>query len=133
MNALDGAVGDTSLDPGLRELVKLRASQINGCAYCVDMHSKDARRGGESEQRVYGVSAWREAPYYSERERAALALTEAVTLLPGGIPEEVFEEAARHFDAAELSALVWTIAVVNTWNRVAVTSRNPVPGSYDPA
>src|ERR1700741_4466925 len=133
MNALDGAVGDTSLDPGLRELVKLRASQINGCAYCVDMHSKDARRGGESEQRVYGVSAWREAPYYSERERAALALTEAVTLLPRGLPEEVFEEAARHFDAAELSALVWTIAVVNTWNRVAVTSRNPVPGSYDPA
>jgi alkylhydroperoxidase family enzyme len=97
------------------------------------MHSKDARRGGESEERVYGVSAWREAPFYTERERAALALTEAVKLLPDGIPEEVYDEAARHFDAAELSALVWTIAVVNTWNRVAVTSRNPVPGSYDPA
>jgi AhpD family alkylhydroperoxidase len=133
MSALDTAIAESGLDPVLRNLIVLRASQINGCAYCVDMHSKDLRTLGESEQRVYGVSAWREAPYYSERERAALALTEAVTLLPNGIPEEVYDDAARHFDASELAALVWAVAAVNTWNRVAVTSRDPVPGSYEPS
>jgi AhpD family alkylhydroperoxidase len=132
MNAFDAAVGEAGLEPSLSDLVKLRASQINGCAYCVDMHSKDARRNGESEQRVYGVAAWREAPYYGERERAALALTEAVTLIAGGIPEDVYDEAARHFEPAELAALIWSIAVINTWNRLAVTARDPVPGTYEP-
>jgi AhpD family alkylhydroperoxidase len=132
MNALDAAVADTGLEPSLRHLILLRASQINGCAYCVDMHSKDARRVGESEQRVYGVSAWREAPYYTERERAALALTEAVTLIAGGVPEEVYEEAARQFEPGELAALIWSIAVINTWNRLAVTARDPIPGTYEP-
>jgi AhpD family alkylhydroperoxidase len=133
MNALDTALGETGLDPTLSDLIKLRASQINGCAYCVDMHSKDLRRAGESEQRVYGVAAWREAPYYSERERAALALTEAVTLIADGIPEDVYDEAARHFEPGELAALIWSIAVINTWNRLAVTARDPVPGTYQPS
>jgi AhpD family alkylhydroperoxidase len=133
MNALDAAVAETGLEPSLRELVKLRASQINGCAYCVDMHSKDARRGGETEQRVYGLVAWREAPYYTPRERAALALTEAVTLIAGGVPEEVYAEAARHFEPAELAALIWSIVTVNAWNRLAIPTGDPVPGTYDPA
>ena len=133
MNALDAAVAETGLEPSLRELVKLRASQINGCAYCVDMHSKDARRGGETEQRVYGVVAWREAPYYTPRERAALALTEAVTLIAGGVPEDVYAEAERHFEPAELAALIWSIVTVNAWNRLAIPTGDPVPGTYDPA
>jgi AhpD family alkylhydroperoxidase len=114
------------------ELMALRISQINGCAYCVDMHSKDLRRSGESEQRVYGVSAWHEAPYYSERERAALALTEAMTLIADGIPEQVYDDAADHFEPNELAALIWAVAVINTWNRVAITARDPVPGTYEP-
>ena len=132
MSAADKAVAESGLDPSLLYLILLRASQINGCAYCVDMHSKDLRHAGESEQRVYGVAAWREAPFYSERERAALALAEAVTLLPNGIPEEAYGDAARHFEPKELSAIVWALAVINAWNRVAVTSRDPVPGTYEP-
>jgi AhpD family alkylhydroperoxidase len=132
MNALDATLGEAGLDASLSDLIKLRASQINGCAYCVDMHSKDLRARGESEQRVFGVSAWREAPFYSERERAALALTEAVTLIARGIPEKVYDEAARHFDAGELAALIWSVAVINTWNRLAVTARDPMPGTYEP-
>ena len=132
MNALDEAVAQAGLEPGLLDLIKLRASQINGCAYCIDMHSKDARRGGESEQRVYGVVAWREAPYYTPRERAALALTEAVTLISGGVPEDVYAEAERHFPPAELAALIWSIVVINAWNRLAIPTGDPVPGSYEP-
>jgi AhpD family alkylhydroperoxidase len=132
LSAVDAAVAESGLDPTLRDLVLLRASQINGCAYCVDMHSKDLRRSGESEQRVYGVSAWHEAPYYSERERAALALTEAMTLIADGIPEQVYDDAADHFEPNELAALIWAVAVINTWNRVAITARDPVPGTYEP-
>jgi AhpD family alkylhydroperoxidase len=132
MNALDDAVGAVGIEPSLRELIKLRASQINGCGYCIDMHSKDARRGGESEQRLYGLVAWREAPYYTDRERAALALTEAVTLIAGGVPEDVWAEAARHFDPEELAGLIWSIATINTWNRLAIPTGDPVPGSYEP-
>jgi AhpD family alkylhydroperoxidase len=133
MNALDQAVTETELDPNLHNLIKLRASQINGCGYCIDSHWKDARRAGETEQRMYGLDAWREAPYYTPRERAALALTEAVTLIAGGVPQDVYAEAERHFEPAELAALIWSIAVINTWNRLAIPTGDPVPGSYEPS
>ena len=133
MNALDAAMGGTGLDAGLQDLVKLRASQINGCAYCVDSHSKDLRAAGETEQRVYGLAVWHEAPYYSPRERAALALTEAVTLIAGGVPEDVYTEAERHPEPAELAALIWAIVTINAWNRLAIPTGDPVPGSYQPS
>ena len=121
------------IDPVIAELVKLRASQINGCAYCIDMHSKDARLMGETEQRLYGLSAWRETPYYSDAERAALAMTEAGTLLhEDGIPDEVWDEAARHFDEEHMAGLLLMIATINSWNRIAVGTRAPV-GTYEPA
>jgi AhpD family alkylhydroperoxidase len=132
MVALDDASG-RALDAPLRELVKIRASQVNGCAYCIDMHTKDARAGGETEQRIYALDAWRETPFFSDRERAALALTEAVTLVADDhVPDAVYEHAARHFDEVELAELVWTIIVGNAWNRLAITCR-AVPGSYQPA
>jgi len=111
---------EISMDPVLRELVKLRASILNGCAYCIDMHTKGARKTGESEQRLYAVAAWHEAPFFSERERAALALTDAVTLLADThVPAAVYDEAARHFNAEELAHLLWQIAAINAWNRIA--------------
>jgi AhpD family alkylhydroperoxidase len=126
MIALDGAV---SFDQRLGELVRLRASILNGCAYCVDMHTKDARAAGESEQRLYAVAAWPEAPFFDERERAALALTDAVTLIHDGhVPRGVFEAAAEHFEEPELAQLIWTIVAINAWNRVAVTTRM-LPGT----
>jgi AhpD family alkylhydroperoxidase len=126
---LDGV----GFDPRLRELVRIRASQLNGCAYCIDMHTKDARAVGETEQRIYALNAWRETPFFSERERAALALCEEMTNLPtSNVPDEVYEEAARHFEPKELAELIFTITVVNAWNRIAITSRM-VPGSYQPA
>jgi AhpD family alkylhydroperoxidase len=120
------------IEPVLRELVKLRSSILNGCAYCIDMHTKDARKDGESEQRLYAVAAWHEAPFFSERERAALALTDAVTLLADThVPAEVWEEAAHHFDPGELAHLLWQIAAINAWNRIAVATRQTV-GDYQP-
>ena len=120
------------IDPALRELVKLRASILNGCAYCIDMHTKDARKAGESEQRLYAVAAWHEAPFFSERERAALALTDAVTLIADThVPAAVYDEAARHFDPEELAHLIWQIAAINAWNRTAVATRQTV-GDYQP-
>src|SRR3954468_17294457 len=105
------------LEHSLLGLVKLRASYMNGCAYCVDMHSKDARIAGESEQRIYAAPVWRETPFYTDRERAALAYTEAVTALaPGGVPDDVFEETARHFPERELVALTMAIVAINSWN-----------------
>jgi len=127
--ALEQAI---NLDPVIRELVKLRASILNGCAYCIDMHTKDARKAGESEQRLFAVAAWHEAPFFSERERAALALTDAVTLVAEThVPADVYEQAARHFDAEELAHLIWQIATINAWNRVAVAARETV-GDYQP-
>src|SRR5215216_7872371 len=117
MSSLDAYLRESGLDKGLFHMVKLRASQINGCGYCIDMHWKDARAAGESEQRLYGLRAWREAPYYTPRERAALALTEAVTLIADGVAHDVYADAERHFQPAELAALIWSIAVINTWNR----------------
>jgi len=124
MNALDAAARDTRLEAPLLELVRLRASQINGCAYCVDMHSRDARQGGETERRLYALPAWREAPFFTDRERAALELTEAVTRLAGNpVTDEVFGRAAAAFTDVELAELIWSIAVINTWNRLGATAR----------
>src|SRR4051794_30385402 len=120
------------LEKLLHELVKIRASQINGCAYCIDMHTKDARAAGETEQRIYGLDAWRETPFYSEKERAALELTEAVTLIrEGHVPDQVFEEARSQFNEAEIVNLTLAIATINLWNRLAITLRS-VPGEYQP-
>jgi AhpD family alkylhydroperoxidase len=125
LSALDDSV---DFDPALRELVKLRASQINGCAYCVDAHSRDALAGGEDERRVWAVAVWREAPFFDERERAALALTEAMTRLPdAGVPDDVYEEVARHFDEHELGQLMFAIIAINAWNRVGVGTHLPLP------
>jgi AhpD family alkylhydroperoxidase len=121
---------EIKVDPVLRELVKLRASILNGCAYCIDMHSKRARKAGESEQRIYMVAAWQDAPFFSERERAALALTDAVTLVAEThVPAEVYEKAAQLFDSEELAYLIWQIATINVWNRVSIATRASV-GTY---
>ncbi len=133
MLALEQAARRTGLEPSLVELVKLRASYLNGCAYCVDMHTKDARAAGESEQRLYAVPVWRETPFFTVRERAALAWTEAVTELGrAGVSDELFEETRRHFTEAELANLTLAVIAINGWNRLAVSFRS-VPGSYQPA
>ena len=124
MNALDAAARKVSLEAPLLELVRARASQLNGCAYCVDMHSSDARKGGESEQRLYALPVWRETPFFTARERAALELTEAVTRLTDGeVSDAVFNRAAAQFSEVELAELIWAIAVINTWNRLGATAR----------
>ena len=115
----------------LAHLVMLRASQINGCAYCLDMHTKDARALGETEQRIYALSAWRETSFFSDRERAALAWAEANTLLPQGVSQQLFEEVREQFSEAQLANLTLAIATINAWNRFGV-SFAPVPGSYQP-
>ncbi len=133
MLAMESAVRSGGLERNLLDLVRLRASQINGCAYCIDMHSKDLRAEGENEQRLYLLDAWREAPFYSDRERAALAWTEAVTLLwHGHVPDEDYEEARRHFTDAELVKLTLAIVAINGWNRFAIAFRAPA-GHYQPA
>jgi AhpD family alkylhydroperoxidase len=122
--ALIALGNEVELDPGLRELVNLRASILNGCAYCIDMHTRVARRVGESERRLHAVAAWHEAPFFDERERAALALTDAVTLISDEhVPRDVWEEASAHFETDELAQLVWAITVINAWNRIAITTR----------
>ena len=122
----------SGLEHSLMHLIDFRVSQINGCAFCLDMHSKDARALGESEQRLYALDAWRETPFFTERERAALALAEAVTLVSQThVPDEVFEEAKKHFDEAELVNLVLAIAQINVWNRLSISFR-AVPGTYQP-
>ncbi|MGW7200731.1 carboxymuconolactone decarboxylase family protein [Streptomyces chryseus] len=132
MIALDAA-SKKGLDPRLVELVKIRASQINHCAFCVDMHSKDALAAGESVERIVQLSAWEESRhFYTEREAAALELTEAVTVLTDGfVPDEVYARAAAHFDAPETARLIALITVINAWNRFGVTTRM-VPGHYTP-
>lgn len=134
LHRLNEIVKDSGLEPTLLELVKMRGSQINGCAYCIDMHSKDARAAGETEQRLYALSAWREAPFFNDRERAALALTEAVTLVAEThVPQPVIEEAAAVFSPTELTKLVYAIIEINAWNRLAITVGAPEPGTYSPA
>jgi AhpD family alkylhydroperoxidase len=120
------------IEPGLLHLMKMRASQINGCAYCLDMHSKDARANGETEQRLYLLNAWREAPFYTDRERAALAWTEALTRVADThAPDDVYEEARRQFSEDELVALTMAIVAINGWNRLAIGFRAEV-GTYEP-
>ncbi|SDZ32121.1 alkylhydroperoxidase AhpD family core domain-containing protein [Asanoa ishikariensis] len=123
MNAFDAASRKTSLEAPLLELVRARASQLNGCAYCVDTHNADARAGGETERRLYALPVWSQTPFFTSRERAALALTEAMTRLTDGpVPDAVFGAAQAEFDETELAELVWSITVINAWNRVAVTT-----------
>ena len=125
-------VRHSGLESSLIELVKLRASYMNGCAYCVDMHSKDARVDGETEQRIYAVPVWRETPFYSDRERAALAFTEAVTAIgQAGVPDDVYDDAKRFFSDDELVKLTMAIVTINAWNRVSITFRTE-PGTYQP-
>jgi AhpD family alkylhydroperoxidase len=132
MLGIEAYVRSSGLDHALLELVKMRVSQVNGCAHCLDMHSKEARAAGESEQRLYLLSAWREAPCYSERERAALAWAEAVTKIsPESVPDELYAEARRHFDEKALVDLTFAIIAINGWNRLAIPFRAEV-GSYQP-
>ena len=120
-------------DSKLRELVRVRASQLNGCAYCIDMHSKDARAIGETEQRLYGLAAWPETPYFTSRDRAALAFTEAVTLLADShVPAEAYQAVSAEFTPDEVAALLGLIVTINAWNALAVSTRAWVPGSYQP-
>ncbi len=124
LNSLDAASRKVSVEADLLELVRARASQLNGCAYCVDQHTRDARTAGESEQRLYALPVWRETPFFTARERAALDLTEAATrLTEGAVPDEVFDRAASEFTEVELAELIWTITVINAWNRLGATAR----------
>jgi len=132
MYALQKYTDECGLEHSLLELVKTRASQINGCAYCIDMHTKDARARGESEQRLYALSAWHETPFFTDRERAALAWTEAVTRISEThVPDEVFAEARQHFTEVELVNLTMAVIAINGWNRLAISFRE-VAGSYQP-
>lgn len=135
MSRLDRAmtkVADAAgLEPSLRELVRTRASQINGCAYCVDMHTKDARAGGEAEQRLYALPVWRETPFFTDRERAALAFTEVATRLSEThVPDEAYAALAEHFSEPEIGALISLVVTINAWNMIGVTTRAWEPGSY---
>jgi AhpD family alkylhydroperoxidase len=132
MRALQREVETSGLEHSLLELVKIRASQINGCAYCLDMHTKDARAAGESEQRIYALSAWREAPFFSERERAALDWVERLTLVADThVPDAAYRRVREQFSEAEAVALIFAAVAINGWNRLAIASRQPA-GSYQP-
>ena len=132
MRGLEAYVRQCGLESSLIELVKIRASQLNGCAYCIDMHTKDARARGETEQRIYALSAWRETPFFTERERAALAWTEVVTLVAEGpIEGEDYEDVREQFDEKSLVDLTLAIVAINGWNRLS-TAFGTVPGSYRP-
>jgi len=133
MYGLEGPIRNSGLEPTLRELVKTRASQINGCAYCIDMHTKDARAHGETEQRLYALNAWRETPFYTDRERAALEWTEQLTLIAGrGVPDELYTRMLEHFSEEDLVALTLAIVAINGWNRLAIAAHAPA-GTYQPA
>jgi AhpD family alkylhydroperoxidase len=132
MREFEKYLHECGLEQSLIELVKMRSSQINGCAYCIEMHSKDARAAGETEQRLYGLSAWRETPFYTDRERAALAWTESLTLIStNGVPDELYEPTLQHFSEQELVNLTLVVTTINTWNRLAISFRSE-PGSYQP-
>jgi AhpD family alkylhydroperoxidase len=133
MRGLEHYINQSSgLEPSLRELVKTRASQLNGCAYCIDMHTKDARAAGETEQRLYALDAWRETPFYTDRERAALEWTEAITLISEDhAPDDVFMHVRQFFSEEEMVNLTLAIASINSWNRLMIAFR-AVPGTYQP-
>ncbi|VEP18023.1 conserved hypothetical protein [Hyella patelloides LEGE 07179] len=127
---LEKYVRSCGLDKPLLELIKIRASQINGCAFCIDMHTKDARQAGETEQRIYALNAWAETPFFTPPERAALALTEAVTLIAeDGVPDEIYDEVSNHFAPEQIVKLLTAIATINVWNRLSIATQI-VPGSY---
>jgi AhpD family alkylhydroperoxidase len=129
LSALEDHLRSTGLEPSLFELVKIRASQINGCAFCINMHTQDARKNGETEQRIYLLDAWREAPLYTDRERAALAWTESVTLVSEThVPDDVYEQVRGQFSDAELVNLTMLVAAINAWNRIAISFRAIPPG-----
>ena len=133
MLGVEAYLHQTELKPALLDLVRLRVSQINGCAYCIDMHWKDSRANGESEQRLYGLDAWQESPYYTDRERAALAWAEAVTrVAETHVPDDVYEEVRPHFTQKELADLTLAVATINAWNRLAIATRAE-PGKYQPS
>lgn len=124
--ALNGAIAAVGVDPVLLELVNLRVSQINGCGYCIDMHARDLRQANQSDERLFGVSAWRETPYFTDTERAALALAESATRLSDraeAVPDDVWDDAADHFNEPQLAALIMAIGMINLWNRLNVTTR----------
>lgn len=132
MVQMEGVVRRSGIDPKLLELIKIRASQLNGCAYCIDMHTKDARLKGETEQRIYALDAWIETPFFTEKERAALAWTEAITNIQAGhAPDAVYDELSKNFSEAEVVNLTLAITTINAWNRIAIGFRL-VPGSYQP-
>ena len=133
MRAFEAYVRGCGLNPTLSELIRIRASQINGCAFCLDMHTKDARAQGESEQRIYALSAWRETPFFTEKERATIAWTEAVTRVAASqVPDEVYEPMRRFFSVKEIVNLTAAMVAINGWNRFAISFRS-VPGAYEPA
>lgn len=134
LTALGGVPAKTGLSPILLELVNLRASQINGCSVCIDGHPRIARKAGETDERLFAVSAWRDTPYFTDAERSALALTEAVTRVndrPDPVPDEIWDEATRHFDERSLAALVLAIANINVWNRLNIATRQ-IAGEWKP-
>ena len=132
MLGIEQHLSQSSIETGFKHMLKLRASQINGCAYCIDMHWKDARAAGESEQRLCGLDAWEESPYYTDRERAALAYVEAVTRVADThVPDDVFDRVRSHFSEQEVVDLTWLAAAINAWNRVAISMRSE-PGKYQP-
>jgi len=132
LKGVERYVRESGLDPALLELVKVRASMLNGCAYCVDMHTKDARAQGETEQRLYAVSVWHEAPFFTPRERAALAWTDAVTeVSKDHVPDEVYSLAREHFEERQLVDLTMAVIAINSWNRVLISFR-AVAGTYQP-
>lgn len=133
MSQFEKYMKTTGIDHKLIELIKIRASQINGCAFCLDMHTKDARANGETEQRIYCLSAWRETPFYQESERVALELTEAVTTISAnGVPDDLYERVRLHFDEKQFIDLITIINTINCWNRLAISSQS-IPGTYKPA
>jgi AhpD family alkylhydroperoxidase len=133
MAGIEQYLHNCGLEESLLNLIRLRASQINGCAFCIDMHWKDLRAQGETEQRLYGLDAWRESPWYTDRERAALAWTEAVTLVASShVPESIYDEVRPHFNERELSDLTLAVAAINAWNRLSIATRKE-PGAYQPS
>ncbi len=133
MLQMEGVVRRSGIDPNLLELMKIRASQLNGCAYCIDMHTKDARFKGETEQRIYALDGWRETPFYTDKERAALAWTEAITnIQTGHAPDAVYQQLSRNFTEADIVNLTLAITTINAWNRIAIGFRL-VPGTYQPS
>jgi AhpD family alkylhydroperoxidase len=133
MLGIEHYLQQSGLEESLQNLIKLRVSQVNGCAYCIDMHWKDLRAAGESEQRLYGLDAWEESPYYTDRERAALAWAEAVTNIQDGhVPDPVFEHVKNFFNEKELADLTLAVTAINSWNRLSISART-VPGTYQPA